>query len=121
MIHVLFYYYYLHYKNDKEDTFPHVTAIILLAAVLCPLILPIAGICHKFFDSFYLFILLPILFLGILLYYFLRNGRYKKIIEAQPMFFNNYKLTKILVVIISLFLFFLGVFGTIYLKNILYE
>ncbi|MDR0230904.1 MAG: hypothetical protein LBI82_02160 [Dysgonamonadaceae bacterium] len=117
MIHVLYNYYYLYCKKNKGDTFPHVTAILLLAAVLLSPTLLIAGICHKFFDSFYLIICIQILLLGILLYYFLGNGRYRKIIEAQPMFFNNHKLTKILVVFISLFLFFLGIFGAIYIKE----
>ncbi|MPM51405.1 hypothetical protein SDC9_98153 [bioreactor metagenome] len=122
MIKVLYYYYYLFYKNIWKDKDPHLTTILSLSFIISLIINGIIDIILASIFSIYLnkYVRLGILIVIIfLMYYFFRKEKRKDILKNKPMIYSK-KISKIIsIVFLFIGLFFLF-FNADIVRSILY-
>jgi hypothetical protein len=125
MMDVLFYYYYLCYKNVIPDVKPHFTAVWSISIISAFfVIIPIDLFCnYKFHIVLDIWIWISVtgaIFLILYLRY-IQSNKWKEIIKEKPMFGNSHKLSIIFAV--SFFLLGLLVYniGAILGRKILYS
>ena len=108
MIKVLYYYYYLFYKNIWKDNDPHLTTILSLSFIFSLIVNGIVDIILASFFSLYLnkYIRIGILIVIILIMHsFFIKERRKEILKIKPMIYNH-----IISKIISIVFLLIGVF-----------
>jgi hypothetical protein len=109
MIDKLFYYYYLCYDKIIYDVWPpqytviYTFSFIVSWIMICPIDLFFAYSFHiNIFDKWIMIgIFLLILLLKYL--YFIRTGRWKRIVEEKPKFRNSNKLSVIVTIAFTIF------------------
>jgi predicted MFS family arabinose efflux permease len=106
MIKVFYYYYYLFYTKVLPDNQPHVTVIFTLSFSLALLINGLLNILLAYTINYalgsYEMIGIFVMVLGINYLLFYRKGKAKKIIQEQPKFFRNHKISIILTILFFL-------------------
>ena len=95
MIKVFYYYYYLFYTKILPDNQPHATVIFTLSFSLVLLINGLLNIilAHTIGYAFDKYGMIGIFVLTIGVNYLLFYRKRKEIVNAQPKFFNNHKLS----------------------------
>jgi len=121
MINVLYYYYYLFYKNIWKDNDPHLSTILSLSFIIS---LIINGLIDFFLSSVYSIFLDTYLKMGILIiiiflmhYYFKKEMR-KEILKVKPMIYNH-MISKIISIVFFLIGLFFLFFKADIVRNIL--
>jgi predicted MFS family arabinose efflux permease len=106
MIKVFYYYYYLFYTKVLPDNQPHVTVIFTLSFSLALLINGLLNILLAYTINYalgsYEMIGIFVMVLGINYLLFYRKGKAKKIMQEQPKFFRNHKISIILTILFFL-------------------
>lgn len=108
MIRVLYYHYYLFYKNIWKDNDPHLSTILSLSFIIS---LIINGLIDFFLSSLYSIFLNTYIKLGVLIiiilfmHHFFRKEKRKKILDERP-FIYSHNFSKI----ISIIFLFIGLF-----------
>jgi hypothetical protein len=106
MIKVLYYYYYLFYKNVLKDNEPHLLTTLALSFSLSLLINGILNIifAHLLSFAFSRWEMFGLLALILLIFYVTlhRTGKAQKIVDEQPKFFNSHKLSIVITIIFFL-------------------
>lgn len=108
MIKVLYYYYYLFYKNIWKDNDPHLSAILSLSFIISLVINGIVDFFLSLIFSLFLhtYIKFGVLIIIILLMHrFFNKERREKILKEKP-FIYSHKFSKI----ISIIFLFIGLF-----------
>ncbi len=106
MISVFYYYYYLFYTKILPDEQPHATVIFTLSFSLALLIngllnIILAHTINYALDKYGMFgIFAFVACINYLLFY--RSGKAKKIVNEQPKFLNNHKLSIVLTILFFL-------------------
>ena len=123
MINVFYYYYYLFYTKILPDDQPHATVIFTLSFSLSLFVNGLIDIILTYSTNYtmgnweMISIFVAIMIVNYLL--FIRTGKSKQIVNEQPKFFNNHKLsialTIIFFIITTSFLFLVP----IYVRDIL--
>ncbi len=123
MIKVLYYYYYLFYKNIWKDKDPHLTTILSLSFIIY---LIMSGVIDIILASIFSICLNKYVRLGILIiiifimHYLFRKEKRKDILKNKPMIYSQ-KISKIIsIVFLFIGLFFLF-FNADIVRNILYS
>jgi peptidoglycan/LPS O-acetylase OafA/YrhL len=125
MMDVLFYYYYLCYKNVIPDVKPHLTAIWSISVIIAFLIIiPIDLFCiYKFHIvlDVWIWIVVIVTVLFVMYLYYIKSNKWKKIIKEKPMLWNSHKLSIIFAVsffLLGLLVYNIGAFlGKILLNS----
>ena len=121
MIKVLYYNYYLFYKNIWKDEDPHLSTILSLSFIISLIVNGIIDITLASTYSLYLskYLRLGVLFIIILfMHYFFRKEKRKDILREKPMIYNHDISKTISIVFLFTGLFFLF-FNADIVKNIL--
>jgi uncharacterized protein involved in cysteine biosynthesis len=97
MMDVLFYYYYLCYKNVIPDVKPHLTAVWVMSVTIALIInVPINLLFiywfHTMLDTWIMIGILGVIFLIIYLHY-LKTNKWKQIIKEKPVLWNSHRLS----------------------------
>lgn len=123
MIKVLYYYYYLFYKNIWKDKDPHLTTILSLSFISYLIINGIVDIILTSIFSIYLnkYVRLGILIVIIfLMHYSFRKEKRKDILKNKPMIYSQ-KISKIISIAFLLMGLFFHFFSADIVRNILYS
>lgn len=121
MIEVLYYYYYLFYKNIWKDNDPHLTTILSLSFLISLIVngivdITVALIFSVFWDVYLrIGILLVII---ILMHYYFRKERVKDILKRKPIIYNQ-SVSKIMSIVFLLVGLFFHFFNPFIVKHIL--
>jgi len=111
MIKVLYYYYYLFYKNIWKDNDPHLAAILSLSFIISLIInglidLFLASVYSLFLDIYFnMGVLIIIIFF---MHYYFKKEKRKEILKNKPMIYNHIisKIISIIFLLIGLFFLF---------------
>jgi hypothetical protein len=122
---VIYYYTFLFYSKIFKDDEPHIKTIwgiSFLEGFATNIFLEIFSMHFLNFriNLFIKFIIILIILL-INYLYFIRSKRFKKILKVKPFFFNNHRLTIILVAFIAITFISILFLGGIWIKFILKE
>lgn len=110
MIKVLYYYYYLFYKNIWKDEDPHLSTILSLSFIIS---LIVNGLIDFFLALAYSTFLNVYLNMGVLIiiifimHYFFRKEKRKDILKKKPMIYNHNISKTISIIFLFIGLFFL--------------
>lgn len=121
MIKVLYYYYYLFYKNIWKDEDPYLTTILSLSFIIS---LILNGIIDIILASTYSLYLNKYLRLGVLIvivlfmHYFFRKDKRKDIVRGKPMIYNH-NISKIISIVFLLIGLFFHFFNADIVRSIL--
>ena len=103
---VLYYYYYLFYTKIIPDDQPNATVIFVLSFCSSFLFMGITDIISNMYFSYSLskYQMLGIFIAFVIKNYFVfyRSGKYKRIIEDKPMFFNSHKISILLTLLYAI-------------------
>jgi hypothetical protein len=102
----LYYYYYLFYKKIWDPD-PRLAATLGLTALIGFFLIAVLDIALAYFfcfdfDKYYMIAIFVIIFLTNTFYLF-TSKKVTAILKAKPMFFNNHRLTIVIVLIFSMF------------------
>lgn len=120
---VFYYYYYLFYTKVIPDEQPNATVIFALSFIQSLWInaiidsLALAVFCYKV--SKWIMIIIAVMLIGMNYWYFHKNNDVKEIVNSKPKFFNNHRLTIIIVLAFSIIGVSWMFWGSIFAKNIL--
>ncbi len=123
VMNVLYYYYYLIYIRVIPETRPSINSIFTLGFSISlwvnfsSQVVLIKTSCQSI--GVWGMMSISLIIIGCLYYYFLRNERYKEVIESQPKFFENHILTTVIVVTFFLLSASSLVWGPIITKSML--
>lgn len=119
---VIYYYYYLFYKQILKDNEPNMLTIMALSASYSfpvAMILQIITIKNCIVvDTWLMFLFVPF-FILINYLYFIRSGRYKIILEKKPKILNSNLFSVFFVVLFFLITISFMFWGPIYAKELL--
>lgn len=109
IFNIFYYYFYLFYKKRWKDSNPHLTTVLSLSFLYSLLL---NGVIDLFLASVYDFVLNKYYKMGVLLVIvvimsivYLKKGKGEIIVSKEKPVFHNKKIS----IIISIFLFFVGV------------
>jgi hypothetical protein len=108
MIEVLYYYYYLFYKNIWKDSDPHLTTILSLSFIISLIVNGTIDIILALTFSLYLnkyFRIGILIVIIIFMHYFFTKEKRKDILKNKPMIYNH-NISKM----ISIAFLFIGLF-----------
>jgi hypothetical protein len=123
MMDVLFYYYYLCYKNIIPDVKPHFTAVWVMGITISffitiPAYLFFIYRFHIVLDSWFFLCVIGVI-ISILYLYYLKTNKWKQIIKEKPMLNNSHKLSIVFTITFTVLGFAFLVIGAILGKKIL--
>jgi archaellum biogenesis protein FlaJ (TadC family) len=102
MMDVLFYYYYLCYKNIIPDVKPHLTAVWSISVIIAFLVIvPIDLFCNYRFHivlDVWIWVSVTGTILFIMYLHYIKSNKWKEIIKEKPMLWNSHKLSIIFAV-----------------------
>lgn len=123
MIEVLYYYYYLFYKNIWKDSDPHLTTILSLSFIISRIVNGIVDIIVALIFSIFLDVYLRIgvlVVIIILMHYYFRKERVKDILKSKPVIYsqNVSKIVSIVFLFVGLFFHFFNPFIVKHILNL---
>lgn len=122
-LYVLYYYYFIFYKNIVPENQPHATAVFTLGvsqsflfnAIINYVLAYSSGISlGKWYNIVFAAV---IIFLNYLFYH--RSGRYKEILKSKPKLLNSHQFSIIFVLMFFVLTFLLFLYEPIYTSKII--